>query len=228
MAKQKKTRKELLKGPDEFLTFSGRVAAFVRDHSREFSYLVLAIAVIAVGYLAVGKYLGHVNKTGQDAYNRAYDSIADNMKADGGSLENLSQAEELFAKVMDEYGLSKAARLALPQVAFIKFVDNKYDEAISLYKEFLDQVSDDIQYRSMTSLALATCYEAKGDFKAAIETLKPVVGVLEAPFREAAMFDTARLFRLDNSPEKSKEILKQFVEEYPDSPFLPIAKAHLR
>ena len=227
MAKQKKTRKELLRGPDEFLTFSSRVAAFVRDHSREFSYLVLAIAVIAVAYLAVGKYLGHVNKTGQEAYNRAYDSIADNIKADDGDLKNLQKSEELFVKVMDEYGLSKAARLALPQVAFMKFIDNEYDEAISLYKKFSDLVSDDIQYRSMTSLALAACYEAKGDLKTAIETLKPVVGAIDAPFREAAMFDMARLFRLDNSPEKSKEILKQLVEEYPDSPFLPIAKAHL-
>ena len=47
------------------------------------------------------------------------------------------------------------------------------------------------------------------------------------PFKETVMLSLARLYRLDNQTEKAKEILKEFVEQYKDSPFLPMAKAYL-
>ena len=74
---------------------------------------------------------------------------------------------------------------------------------------------------------MATCYEAKGDLKSAIETLKPVIEAPDNPFKETAMLSLARLYRLDNNPAKSEEILKEFVDKYEASPFHSMAKAHL-
>ena len=37
---------------------------------------------------------------------------------------------------MDQYGISKVASLALPQVAFLSYQEKNYDKAISLYQEF--------------------------------------------------------------------------------------------
>ena len=146
----------------------------------------------------------------------------------GADPENLNRSVELFEKVKDQYGLSKAAGLALPHIAYLKFLEKKYDEAIALQQEFLDDVSGKTQYESLSSLALAACHEAKGDLKAAIESLSPVLDrPYDDPFKEAAMLSLARLYRLDNEPERAKEILKEFVEEYKDSPFLPMAKARL-
>lgn len=225
MAKKKTTRKELLKKPDELLTFSSRVADFVSANQRQLRYLGLAVAVIVVAYLAVHTYLGYLNKKGQDAYSEAYYTLTQVMKRDADPA-NLRKSEELFAKVIDEYGLSKVAPLALPQVAYVKFVEKKYDEAIALYRRFLDKVLEDTGYESLTNLALAACYEAKGDLKTAIATLNPVVEAPN-PFKEAAMLSLARLYTLDNRPEKAQELLKRFVEEHKDSPFLSMAKARL-
>jgi predicted negative regulator of RcsB-dependent stress response len=227
MAKRKITRKELLKKPDEFLTFSGKAVSFVSAHQSQLRYLGVAILIIAVAYLAVHTYLRYVNKKGQEAYNTAYYSLIENIKPNAVP-EDLRKSEDLFTKVMDKYSLSKAARLALPNIAYAKFRDKNYDEAIAHYRTFLDKVSGDTYYDSLTTLALATCYEAKGDLKTAIKTLNSVIGSPDDPFKEAAMLALARLYRLDNRPEKANEILKEFVQEYKDSPFLPMAKAHLR
>lgn len=226
MAKKKTTRKELLKRPDEFLTFSGKAVEFYNTHQREFRYLGLVIAVIVIAYLGGRTFLKFVNEKGQEAYNTAYTSLTENMKpnADPGSLR---ESEELFTEVIDNHGMSKAARLALPQAAYVKFVEKKYDEAIALYEKFLDKVSGDTAYESLASLGLATCYEAKGDLKAAIKALKPVIEAPDDPFKETAMLSLARLYRLDNDPEKSKEILKEFVDKYEASPFHSMAKAHV-
>jgi len=225
MAK-KTTRKELLKGTDEFLSLSSKAVNFITTHLRELKYAGFVIAILVVAYLGVTTYLRYVNKNGQNAYNTAYQTLTKEMKPDANP-DNLQKSEELFNKVTDDYSLSKVARLALPQIAYLKFLDKKYDEAIVLYRKFLDKVSGNTEYELMTNLALAACFEAKGDLKTAMETLIPVVETPDNSFREPAMLSLARLYRLDNKPEKAREILNEFVEQHADSPLLPFAKAQL-
>jgi len=225
MAK-KISRKELLKGTDEFLTFSSKAVNFITTHLRELKYAGFVIAILVVAYLGVTTYLRYVNKNGQNAYNTAYQTLTKEMKPDANP-DNLRKSEELFNKVTDDYGLSKVARLALPQIAYLKFLDKNYDEAIVLYRKFLDKVSGNTEYELMANLALAACFEAKGDMKTAMETLIPVVEIPDNSFREPAMLSLARLYRLDNRPEKAREILNEFVEQHADSPLLPFAKAQL-
>ena len=225
MAK-KTSRKELLKGTDEFLTISSKAVNFITTHLRELKYAGFVIAILVVAYLGVTTYLRYVNKNGQNAYNTAYQTLTKEMKPDANP-DNLRKSEELFIKVTDDYGLSKVARLALPQIAYLKFLDKKYDEAIVLYRKFLDKVSGNTEYELMANLALAACFEAKGDLKTAMETLIPVVEIPDNSFREPAMLSLARLYRLDNRPEKAREILNEFVEQHADSPLLPFAKAQL-
>jgi tetratricopeptide (TPR) repeat protein len=226
MAKKKPSRKALLKEPDEFLTFSTRAVNFVNEHLREIQYIGIAIGIVVIAYLAGYAYLRSVNKNGQHAYNIAYYTFTENLK-EGLTPEKLRESEILFKKVVDEYGLSKAARLALPNVAYAKFVEKNYDEAIDIYGKFLEKVSGNERYESLAHLAIAGCYEAKGDLQGAVDSLSPLVERPDDPFRELAMFNLARLYRLSNRHEKEKEILNKFVKEYGSSPFLPMAKARL-
>jgi predicted negative regulator of RcsB-dependent stress response len=225
MAK-KLTRKELLKETDEFLTLSNRVVNFFNAHLRELKYFGIAIAVIVAGYLAVYGYMRHVNKSGQEVYNMAYDTLTDRLDPDV-TPEKLKKAEALFERVIDEYGMSKAARLALPQVGHVKFAEKKYDDAILFYDKFAAEVSGDKEYETLTSLALAGCYEAKGNVKKAILLLNSIVDVPDNLFRETAMLNLERVYRIDNQSEKANGILKKIVQEYKTSPFLPMAKARL-
>jgi len=226
MAKKKVTRKELLKSPDEFLTFSQKAALFFSSHRRHFEIVGYVLVGIAVVYLAVNTYFRYVNKKGQEAYNKAYSALSETMREEP-DVQKLSEAGRLFSKVIDEYGHSKVAPLAVPQLAWTKFLQKEYDEAISLYKDFLDEISGDPLYESLTRLALAACYESKGEFKAAVENLETVMILPENPITELALFSLARVYRLDNQAERAKETLKKFVEKYEDSPFLPMAKALL-
>jgi outer membrane protein assembly factor BamD (BamD/ComL family) len=226
MAKKKLTRKELLKGTDEFLTISTRAATFFSAHLRELKIIGIAVAVIIAGYLSAYGYMRHINKKGQEAYNFAYDTLTDNLKP-GATPEKLKKAEGLFEKVIEEYGMSKAARLALPQVGHVKFTEKKYDDAISFYDQFVEEISGDKEYEDLTSLALASCYEAKGELKKAISILTPLVESPTNPFRETAMLSLERIYRLDNQIEKANDILGKFVQEYKTSPFFPMAKARL-
>ena len=226
MAKKKVSRKELLKAPDEFLTLSARGMLFIREHSRQFEYLGMAIAAIIIIYLGINTYMKYINKKAQNEYNMAYSALSKNMNPEM-NREELKRSEELFKEVIDNYGLSKVSKLALPELAYLKFLDKKYDEAISLYKEFLNKVPDKANYQTMAKMALAACYEQKGEFKMAIEFLEQIMASPDDLFKEQAMLNLARVYRLANQEEKSKKILKEFIETYGNSPFLPLAKAHV-
>ena len=208
------------------MTFA-RMVAFAHGHSRQFSYVGLAIAAIVLIYLAVNTYFGYVNKKGQQAYNKAYYSLLKTLKTDGDQ-KGFKESEELFKQVRDNYRGSKVAPLALPELGYLKFREKKYDEAISLYREFFNEASDDTAYQSLARIALAACYEEKKDFDKAIENLRGVIKGSDEHFKEQAMLNLARVYRLSNQTEKSKEILNEFVAEYDSSPFLPMAKAHLQ
>lgn len=226
MAAKKVTRKELLKGTDEFMSFSARAVEWIRGHIRLLQYVGITVAIAIVAYLAVTNYFRYVNRKGHEAYSTAYDIARKTMSPDA-EPDDLKKSEELFLKVHDDYGMSKAAKLALPQIAYAKFVEKKYDEAIALYKDFLKKVSGNRANELLAHLALASCYEAKGENQAAISHLTPILDSPDHPFRETAMLSLARLYRLENNSEKERETLEKFAESYKDSPFLPMVKARL-
>ena len=228
MAKKRVTRKQLLKGPDEFLTFTERAALFIREHDREFKYIAGAVAAILLIYLGINAGMGYINKKGQSAYNMAYKLMGAQNTDLSPESEELKESAELFQRVLDDYGLSKASRLALPELAYVKMVEKKYDEAISLYQEFLDKAPDNSPYQSLARIAIATCHEAKGEFEQAIEILNQVTAQADDLLKEQALFSLARIHRVAGQKDKAKEILEEFVEKYQDSPFLPLAKAHLQ
>lgn len=227
MVQKKTSRKELLKGPDEFMTFSTRAADFINAHMQQLRYVGYAVVAIVVVYFAAYLWMGSVDKTGQTAYNTAANDMRNWMMKPDPDMAAIKKSEALFAEVIDNQGMSKAARLALPLSAYIKFQEKDYPEAISLYRKFLDECSGDAQYEVLARLALASCYEAGGDVKAAIETLDPIVADISSPFRETAMWNLARLHGLDKSPDKAEEMLRKFVEEYEGSSYIAMAKARL-
>lgn len=226
MAKKKLSRKELLKGTDEFLTVSERVVIFIKEHTRQFQYAGVAVVAVILIYLGINGYLRYINNKGQEAYNTAYYALIKTLNEDADQ-EDLKKSQELFQKVLDDYGLSKVSRLASPELANLKFREKKYGEAISLYNEYLKGVPEKSPYEALAKLALSACYEEKGEFSAAVDILKEILSETGDFFKEQAMFTLARVYRLSNQPEKSKGTLHEFVEKYKDSPLASVAKAHL-
>lgn len=227
MAQGKKiARKELLKSEDEFLTFSARAMLYVRDHAKAFQYAGLAVVAILVVYMGVYAYLGHVDKKGQAAYNEGYYALERSLYSKQDP-EKLKGVEESFRKVINEYSLSDASRLAYPELAHLKFMDKKYSEAIPLYARFLEKTRGESPYRSLAMLALAGCYEGMGDTEKAVETLKSITSGPEGPSNQLAVMNLARIYRLTGQTEKATETLKEFAAKYKNSPFMPLVQAHI-
>jgi len=227
MAKKKLSRKELLKNTDEFLTLSGKVALYVNEHMRQVKLVGIGLAVVAVVYISIWGYMKHTNQKGQAAYNVAYDTLVQGLQSQDVGNNGVKESEGLFEAVIGNYGMSKAADLALAQVGHAKFTNKQYDDAIDYYDEFSSKASGNEAYETLNLLALAACHEAKGEMDKAVDILDGIVKASDNPFRENAMLNLERVYRLDNQPEKANEILKAFAKEYGSSPFLPMVKARI-
>jgi outer membrane protein assembly factor BamD (BamD/ComL family) len=225
MDKKKIRRKELLKGPDEFMTLSEKAVHFVSEHSKVFKGGATALAAALLIYLGVTSYMNYIDKKGQTAYNKAYQEVINSLNQPP-EKRDLKKAKELFDEVAKDYRFSKASRLAPPQTAYLQFQEKKYDEAISLYNAYLNE-DPPAEYRDMARLAIAACHEEKGDFAKAIEILQGITSTPSSLCKEEAMLSLARVYRLANQNEKAKETLEKFLETFQNSPFLPLAKAYL-
>ena len=220
MAKQKMKRKELLKSPDEFLTLTERVTNYVRKHGKIFEYAGMVVAVAAVLYLGATTYLNYVDKQGQSAYNVAYSQVREDKP-------DLQKMTALFRKVTEDYGLSKVSRLVPAQVGYLRYQEKKYTEAVADYDSFLKESGKNSLYRSLSMLALASCYEEEGKAVKAIDILKELKSNPQNAFMEQTLLSLARLYRLSKQDDKAKEVYKEFVDRFKKSPFLSVAKAYL-
>lgn len=226
MAK-KITRKEFLKGPDEFMTFSERALGYAQAHSRELYIVGIAAAVACLLYLGVSWYSGYADRQGQEAYNKAYYGLRE-MEAAQGAVDDPRKPIEMFQEVIQEHGMADVSLLALPQLARLKFLEGSVDEAISLYEEFHSEVPRHSIYDSMTRLALSSCYEAKKDFPAAIEELKSIAGNKDALLREQALVGLSRIYKLNAQTDEAQNTIMILRTDYPESPFLQFAESLLQ
>ena len=226
MAKRKKkSRKQLLSTNDEFITLSGKLLRYAGEHKKPLyiaGYCILALVIL---YMAGNFYFKKIDTKAQEIYDAGYNTLSEDTKLDK-SKEELTKSREDFAKVLADYKGSKAATLTLPQIAYIDFLEKKYDDAISMYQEYLNKTSEE-PYSYYALLALSVCFEEKGDYDKAINTLEKVKAGNDEYSKQQAMLSLARIYRLKNDYAKSNEILKDFIAKFPESTSLPIAKAAL-
>jgi len=227
MAKKKITRKELLKKEDEFISLSARASQYILAHARTIKYLLYGLAIILIIVLGGMLYYKHLNKKALAAYNTAYKALVGNTSPET-SEEDIQKSIEEFDRLIKDYGRTKIATLAIPQLAYLKFDQGKFDEAISLYQTYLEKEKSNSIYRSMAYFGLAAAYEAKEDYESATRALEPVAKGEKDFLKEEALFSLGRMYELSGQSKKAQEVFKEFVAQFKDSPLLPLAKSYLR
>jgi len=227
MAKKRETRKELLKKEDEFISLSTRIYRFAVEHKKQIQWAAIFVLAIMVIVAGIGLYFRHINQKALAAYTTAYKNLVSASSSEA-SEESIRRSTEELDRLIREYGWTKMAKLAIPQLAYLKFGQGNYEEAISLYETYLEKIGDDSIYRSMAYFGLAACYEVKADYQSAIRFLEKIIETDTAFLKEEAMFSLGRMYDLSGQKELSKESFQKFISQFPQSPLLPLAKAHLK
>jgi len=197
VAEKKPKRKELLKEPDEFITWSATVVAFARSNPRAIAIGVSVVVLIALVSLL---YYGYENRRQATSHEtletavRAYESLA--VSADSQNSSEQDKLLNVFDQISKEYGNLPTGEISLLYSGHILFKKGAYNEALDKYNQFQ---SSDLARRGLGSLALynvAESYMALKDYEKAINLFEQLTRDINSPYRREAYSSIARIYEM--------------------------------
>ncbi len=164
--------KKEVEQPDRFMLMMTTCMDYIRTHEKKILIaLAVALALIAV---AVAWYL-YDKKQETDAmkqYNAAFMKATNLGEANASKPEDIVKAFELIA---ENHRGTRAAWLALYQLATVNLRMGNTDKAIDLYNRFIDASSRQSELVGYAYGSLGYCYASKKNYEKALEMFRKAV-----------------------------------------------------
>ncbi len=224
MAKKKRmTRKQLLKEPDEFLTFSRRQFRFVMEHTREASIVLGVFFAIIIVISGIRYFSDKAEDKASALLGKSMIKYETAMK-DSSSEKAYAEVEPDFHKILKEYSGKDAAKMARIVYAGICYDADDPDKAIELYSEATEDFGDNPSFRNIILSGLGYAYEKKKDYKTAVTYFEKISKGSDLLLKDEAFFNLGRLYAELGDTEKSADAFRKIVSDYSDSMYVELAK----
>ena len=225
MAK-KVSRKQLLKEPDQFLTFSGRMLEWAGQRRKAIlwttaAFFGLVIAISLFGFLS-GRSEARAF-TLLDQARRQYETVL----SQKGPQEALAAATEDFQHILDDYAGRAGGRMARVVFADICLSGGQADRAVTLYTQALDDYAGQPFYRTRIQASLARALVEKEDYAAAVKWFEKIAENGGA-MKDEALFMLGTLYAKLGEPAKSRDAFEKIAAEHGDSIYAELAREKAR
>jgi len=226
MAMRKKSRKELLKKPDEFITFTGKAIRFVSKYQKPISYALCAVVTVVIvvfGYRffaqrseakafllleqAMAKYEAHKKAVSADA---AYQKVSAEIQ-----------------RIVEKYSGNAGGKLARASYASISYDAGDYTKAIELYKRSLNDFKDHPLVYNLILSGLGYAYQQTGDNPNAALFFEKLAAATDSNIRDEALFNLGILYEKLGDTDKSQQAFNQILSNYPNSMYFDIVEEKL-
>ena len=224
--KRKKTRKELLKEPDEFLTISAKLINLAIMYKTHLTYALGVILVLAVIISGIRFFsIRGENKASEllDKSLTKYNSV----KAEKQPAEVYDEVSADFQLILDKYNGKESAKLARLTYANICYDAGKYEEAIELYKTAQTEFAKHPMILNQVLSNLGYAYEQKGDFETAVIYFEKISSAPERIMRDEALYHLGRLYDKLGLKEKSREAYNKILNDHQDFIFIDLVKEQM-
>ena len=224
--KRKKTRKELLKEPDEFLTISSKLIKLAIEYKTHLSYalgtiLVLVVIISGIRFFSIR------------AENNA-SALLDKSLTKYNSIKSEKQPDEVYGEVsadfqfiLNKYKGKESAKLARLIYANICYSAGKYKQAIELYKTALTDFAKYpmIHHQILSNLGYA--YEQEEDYSTAVGYFEKISSAPEPIMRDEALYHLGRLYDKLGENEKSREAYNKILTDHQDFIYIDLVKERM-
>lgn len=226
MAPEKQTRKELLEEPDPVTVVLNQIAGFFMTYWKlivsGFAAVLIVVATVS-GYL----YVQHRAETQASVlFTKGMDHYAA-VQNSNGSEEAYQAVKRDFNAILDDYGNTNVADLALVQYASASYRAGDLEEAVAHYEKALSRLDRDNEFREMAVIGLAYTHEALGDREKAITYFEMIAENPDAATRDQALFRLGQLYTDAGAPEKSREAFEKILAAHQDSIYYELAKTRV-
>lgn len=229
-SKVKKSRKELLHEPDEFMVLSVRLVNFLRTYQQQVLYTVLGIFLILIT-AAVVRFISSRNedkasrmwaeiKTTYASELRSEEAVA----ATAGDEAALSAVDADFNQLIDKYGSKPSGRLARLNYAQLCLAAGKADVALSHFEACLAALGDDSAWREVVLSGLAHALVQTGQHAQAAARFEELLSGEGTVFKAEALFQLGWLYDKTGESEKGRQAYERLLADYPDSTYAELVR----
>lgn len=215
--KEKKSRKELLKGPDEILTWVQRATRFVITYRVHLGVALGVVAMVAIISSVVGYYADRAEKSAFARMNDLVDRYEAKVAANEAPEAIYDAVAGDFQSLISEYGNRNGGKLARITFANIAHAAGKYDEALHIYEAALKDFRDVPYLRNIIWNGIAHAHVAKGDLAGASDFFQRIVDAGPSLLAADARFHLGEIYQKMGNTEKSRAAFEAFLENHPDS-----------
>ena len=227
MAKKRKTRKELLKEPDEFMTISGKLIGFAVDHKNQLTYavgIIIALALFISGYRFLSIRSENKASALLDQGLVKYEKLINEKKAAETAYEQVSPD---FNMILNKYGSKPSGKIARLTYANICYKAQKYDQAIELYKVSLKEFENDPAIYNQVLGSLGYAYEQLKDYSSAAGYFEKLTQASGPIVRSEALYRLGWIYDELGQPEKSKAAFNKILSDHKDFIYFDLVKERM-
>jgi len=218
MAKKKITRKQLLKEPDEFLTFSGKLFRFATAHKKKLAIAVGGLVAVGVLFAGVGYFTNKAENKAVALLDSATAAYATQLKSKDPQAAYREVAKD-FQHLVDQYGQREGGKMARIVFADICYQAGETDRAVALYTTALSDFKDRPSLKNLILSGLAYSLEQKKDYQGAAAHFESIVAGTDPTLKDDALYNLGIIYTKTGNPEKSAEMFNKILEDYPDHPY---------
>jgi tetratricopeptide (TPR) repeat protein len=215
MPTKKISRKKLLNEPDEFISTTGKVVQFLREHGRKVAlYAVVVIALVAAGFGGYSYFRwqqGKAQVIQQQAF-KFYQETFNKTANPEGDKENFKKALAKFQEALAVYSRGSVGQVSRIYSGHCLYGLKEYDQAIPAYSQCVES-----PFRSLALNGLGYCYEAKGDYAKAAGNYQKVSEQNDNLYQEESMLDLARCYETLKQKDKALEVYQKALAKNPKS-----------
>jgi TolA-binding protein len=159
-----------------------------------------------------------------DRYSKA-SKVKKESKADAALMSAGSAAD--YEAVLDKYGSTSSAPIALMQLGMARFAEGDLDAAQKCYEDFLKKYAKHDMV-PQAELNIITCREAKGEYSEAHLLYGTFVDTHKDSFlAPAAMMYQARCLEAMENPAEAKRTYEDLIMAYPGSSWANLAESKM-
>ncbi|UCD77698.1 MAG: tetratricopeptide repeat protein [Desulfobacterales bacterium] len=225
--KRKKTRKELLKEPDEFITLSGKLIRFAVEHKTALTYAVAIIIGLAVIISGIRFFsIRGENKAAAllDKSLTKYESLKNEKKS---PQESYSAVSSDFQLILSKYSSKESGKIARLTFANICYNAGNYEQAIELYKTSLEDFEKHPLIHNQVLGSLGYAWEQLNDYATAVVYFEKLAASPEPIMRAEALYHLGWLYDKLGQTDKSQAAYNKILSDHPDFIYLDLVKERM-
>jgi hypothetical protein len=190
------TRKDILNTPDEFITTTSSVLAWIKEHPQQF--IIGAVALVCILAGGYGVYYWKTNREldGMNAYMRA------------------SNNSQMSLQVAQEYSDTKAGKLAKLRLARMSFEQGNQKMALAYADEFINKWAGKDAFHWQAILLTASAYIQQNEPAKALPILDTCIESASKDLKDQALFLKANALIAMGKGNEARQCLSAVSENY--------------